>query len=102
LVLKWGDVRETYRRIGDRFDIRAHWCRTSRRIGQQRITEGVGIQVLSRQFDLFQGQKGSREEKIGKVAELIIRELYRNRFISLMAIDSTFVPYYFEKDTDAA
>jgi hypothetical protein len=42
------------------------------------------------------------EEKIGKVAELIIQELYRDRFISLIAIDSTFIPYYFEKDEDAA
>ncbi len=42
------------------------------------------------------------EEKIGKVAELIIHELYRDKLVSLMAIDSTFIPYYFEKDTDAA
>ncbi len=42
------------------------------------------------------------EEKIGKVAELIIQELYRGRFLSIIAIDSTFIPYYFEKDTDAA
>jgi len=42
------------------------------------------------------------EEKIGKVAELIIQGIYRDRFISIVAIDSTFIPYYFEKDTDAA
>jgi Transposase DDE domain len=42
------------------------------------------------------------EEKIGKVAELIILEIYRGRFISAVAIDSTFIPYWFEKDTDAA
>ena len=42
------------------------------------------------------------EEKIGKVAELIIHELYRDRFVSRVAIDSSFIPYYFEKDNDAA
>lgn len=42
------------------------------------------------------------EEKIGKIAEFIVQELYRNRFLSLVAIDSTFIPYYFEKDTEAA
>lgn len=42
------------------------------------------------------------EEKIGKVAEVIIQELYKDRFVSLVAIDSTYVPYYFEKDNDAA
>ena len=41
------------------------------------------------------------EEKIGKVAEFIIWELYRNMFVSLMAIDSTYVPYYFDDDPDA-
>ena len=41
------------------------------------------------------------EEKIGRTAELIIHELYRGKFISLMAIDSTFMPYYFDKDPDA-
>ena len=42
------------------------------------------------------------EEKIGRTTELILQELYRNRFVTLMAIDSTFLPYYFETDTDAA
>ncbi len=42
------------------------------------------------------------EEKIGKVAELIIQNIYKDRFVSIVAIDSTFVPYYFEKDEDAA
>jgi transposase len=42
------------------------------------------------------------EEKIGRTTELIIRELYRERFVSRVAIDSSFIPYYFEKDTDAA
>ena len=42
------------------------------------------------------------EEKIGRTAELIIHELYRGRFISCIAIDSTFLPYYFENDPDAA
>ena len=42
------------------------------------------------------------EEKIGRTTELIIRELYRGRFVSRIAIDSSFIPYYFEKDTDAA
>jgi DDE family transposase len=42
------------------------------------------------------------EEKIGRTAELIIHELYRDRFVSRVAIDSSFLPYYFEKDTDAA
>ena len=42
------------------------------------------------------------EVKIGKVAELIIQGVYKNRFVSIVAIDSTFIPYYFEKDTDAA
>lgn len=42
------------------------------------------------------------EEKIGRTAELIIHELYRERFVSCIAIDSTFLPYYFEKDTDAS
>ncbi len=42
------------------------------------------------------------EEKIGRVAELIVQELYRNRFVSLMAMDSTFIPYYFDDDREAA
>ena len=42
------------------------------------------------------------EEKIGKTTELIIRELYRDQFISMVAMDSSFLPYYFEKDSDAA
>jgi len=42
------------------------------------------------------------EEKIGRTTELIIQELYRGRFVSMVAIDSTFIPYYFERDTDAA
>ncbi len=42
------------------------------------------------------------EEKIGRTTELIIRELYRDRFISKMAIDSSFLPYYFKDDPDAA
>lgn len=42
------------------------------------------------------------EEKIGKTTEMILQELYKYRFVSRMAIDSTFVPYYFEKDSDAA
>ena len=42
------------------------------------------------------------EEKIGRTTELIIQELYRGRFVSRVAIDSSFIPYYFEKDTDAA
>ena len=41
------------------------------------------------------------EEKIGRTTELIIQELYRGRFISTVAIDSTFLPYYFKKDYDA-
>ncbi|MGH2639377.1 MAG: transposase, partial [Rhabdochlamydiaceae bacterium] len=42
------------------------------------------------------------EEKIGKVAELIIQSIYRDRFVSMVAIDSTFLPYYFDDDKDAA
>jgi transposase len=42
------------------------------------------------------------EEKIGRTTELIIHELYKGRFISRVAIDSSFIPYYFEKDPDAA
>ena len=42
------------------------------------------------------------EEKIGRIAELIIHELYKEKFVSCIAIDSTFLPYYFEKDFDAA
>jgi len=41
------------------------------------------------------------EEKIGKLAELIIQELYRDRVVSCIAIDSTYVPHYFENDHDA-
>lgn len=41
------------------------------------------------------------EEKIGRTTELIIQELYRGRFLSMVAIDSTFLPYYFKKDYDA-
>ena len=41
------------------------------------------------------------EKKIGRVAEEIIQELYRGRFVSLMAIDSTYIPYYFEDDLNA-
>lgn len=42
------------------------------------------------------------EETVGKVAELIIQELYKLRSISLMAIDSTYIPYYFRDDPYAA
>jgi hypothetical protein len=42
------------------------------------------------------------EEIVGNVAELIIQELYKFRTVSLMAIDSTYVPYYFSDDPDAA
>lgn len=41
------------------------------------------------------------EEKVGRLAEAIIREIYKNKFVSIVAIDSTFVPYYFEGDSDA-
>lgn len=41
------------------------------------------------------------EEKIGRVAESIIRELYRHRTVSMVAIDSTYIPYYFGNDKDA-
>ncbi|MDE1825423.1 MAG: transposase [Candidatus Micrarchaeota archaeon] len=41
------------------------------------------------------------EEKIGKVAETIIHEIYRDKLVSMVAIDSTFVPYYFDNDEDA-
>ena len=41
------------------------------------------------------------EEEIGRTAELIIHELYANRFISLFAMDSTYVPYYFSDDKEA-
>ena len=41
------------------------------------------------------------EEKIGRVAELIIQHIYKNRLLSIVAIDSTYVPYYFDKDYDA-
>lgn len=47
-------------------------------------------------------RKDVGEEKIGRVAELIIQELYKNRFVSLMGMDSSYVPYYFEEDADAA
>jgi len=46
-------------------------------------------------------RKDVGEEKIGILAELIIHELYRNRVVSCIAIDSTFVPHYFENDYDA-
>lgn len=42
------------------------------------------------------------EEMIGKVAELIIQELYNDRIVSLIAIDSIYMPYYYYKDEDAA
>ena len=41
------------------------------------------------------------EEIIGSVAESIIQRLYKNRWLSIIAIDSTYVPYYFKKDKDA-
>lgn len=41
------------------------------------------------------------EEIIGKVTELIVQELYKGRTVSLMAIDSTYIPYYFDDDKDA-
>ena len=41
------------------------------------------------------------EERIGRAAEFIIHELYRNKIVSLMAIDSSYIPYYFEDDADA-
>ena len=40
------------------------------------------------------------EEIIGSVAESIIQRLYKNRWLSIIAIDSTYVPYYFKKDKD--
>jgi len=46
-------------------------------------------------------RKDVGEEKIGKVVELIIQEFYRGRVISSIAIDSTYIPYYFEEDYDA-
>jgi len=42
------------------------------------------------------------EEKIRRVTEAIIREIYRNRFVAVAAIDSVYIPYCFEKDADAA
>lgn len=41
------------------------------------------------------------EEKIGRVAESIICGLYKDRFLRLIAIDNSYVPYYFEDDLDA-
>ena len=41
------------------------------------------------------------EEIIGKVTELIVQELYKDKTVSLMEIDSTYVPYYFDDDKDA-
>ncbi len=41
------------------------------------------------------------EEIIGSVAESIIQRLYKNRWLSIIAIDSTYVPYYFKKDKHA-
>jgi hypothetical protein len=41
------------------------------------------------------------EEKIGRVAESIICEIYKNRLLRIIAIDSSYVPYYFEEDKDA-
>jgi len=46
-------------------------------------------------------RKDVGEEKIGRLVELIIHELYRNRVVSCIAIDSTYIPHYFEKDYDA-
>ena len=42
------------------------------------------------------------EEKIGRIAELLIQELYRSRTISMIVVDSTFMSYYFADDKDAA
>ena len=42
------------------------------------------------------------EEKVGKVAESIIRVVYKDRFLRLVTIDSSYAPYYFEDDKDAA
>ncbi|MCL4380894.1 transposase, partial [Candidatus Marsarchaeota archaeon] len=41
------------------------------------------------------------EEIIGCVAESIMQRLYKNKWLSIIAIDSTYVPYYFKKDKDA-
>ena len=41
------------------------------------------------------------EEKVGRVAESIICGLYKDRRLRLIAIDSSYVPYYFEDDLDA-
>ncbi len=41
------------------------------------------------------------EEKIGRVAESIICKIYKKRLLRIIAIDSSFVPYYFEDDKDA-
>lgn len=42
------------------------------------------------------------EEKIGRVAESIIRSMYKDKILRIVAIDSTYIPYWFEFDTDAA
>ncbi len=41
------------------------------------------------------------EDKVGRVAESIICEVYKDRHLRLIAIDSSYVPYYFEDDPDA-
>ena len=41
------------------------------------------------------------EEKIRRVAESIIRKIYKNRFLHLIVIDSTYLPYWFKLDNDS-
>ena len=46
-------------------------------------------------------RKALGEEIIGQTAGFVIQQLYKNRSILLIAIDSTFVPYWFKKDKNA-
>ena len=46
-------------------------------------------------------RKDIGEEKVGRLAELLMQEIYRGRFVSMVAIDSSYVTYCFEDDWDA-
>lgn len=67
----------------------------------RRLLEVLGYKSCPDSSIYSKVRKEVGEETIGRTAELIIQELYRDRVVSLIAIDSTFVPYYFDKDTDA-
>ena len=70
-------------------------------LGDKNLLKSLGYKSCPDPSIFSKVRKEVGEEKIGMTTELILRELYRGRLVSMVAIDSTFIPYYFEKDADA-